>query len=309
MKTEFMAVPSNWKNLVCHPLAEVVAFGVGIDVNALAAHIKTHGYDDQESIIIYRHERKDVILDGRHKHAACIMADVTPSFRRFVGKSPEAYVAKKAFRQHLNTSQRALIAATISNATLGNNQHSEGGCANLHTLTDSAETMNVSRRSAMDAKKVITTGTEELKEAVADGTVSVSDAAKVADEPATTQKKAIKNVRKGKAKTLSEQVRAELDKEEEPKELTIEDQMKEHNHRLESFCRKLQKLVDDEFPKTPWLDKDTSMGESAKRKIKDAITSIRSGKCSHICPSCKGDGCRSCLETGFVTQGKYQQLV
>ena len=51
------------------------------------------------------------------------------------------------------------------------------------------------------AKKVVANGTETLKEAVADGTVSVADGAAVSEEPPKKQDTAIATVRKGKAKT------------------------------------------------------------------------------------------------------------
>jgi ParB family chromosome partitioning protein len=51
------------------------------------------------------------------------------------------------------------------------------------------------------AKKVVDNGTPELVEAMDDGMVSKADAAAVADEPKREQRKAVKAVREGKART------------------------------------------------------------------------------------------------------------
>lgn len=212
MKTEFMLPPAGWKNLAYHPLSEIVGFGTGIDVEALAEHMKRHGYDEQESIILFRDGRSDVILDGRHKHKACVIADITPSFRRFVGTSPEAYVAKKAFRQHLSESQRAMIAASISNAS-----RSKPSIDGPKNNEDAAAAMNVSEKSVERAKKVIANGTPALREAVKVGIVTVSDAAKVADEPAKVQNQAVKDVQDGKAPTAKKAAEEKKPKSGKPR--------------------------------------------------------------------------------------------
>jgi excinuclease UvrABC ATPase subunit len=314
MKTEFMLPPANWKNLTFHPLSEVVAFGVGIDVDALAAHITEHGYDEQEAIVLVRHDKIDVVLDGRHKLRACIIADVTPSFRRYVGANAEAYVAKKAFRQHLNTSQRAMIAAAIANhpsGVLGKNDKS----ANLQTSAEAAKALNISPRAVADAKTVLAKGTQALQAAVEDDTISVSDAAKVADETAKVQNEAVKKVRDGKAKTarsaaksLTEEIDASLAEPEEDKpDPTVEEIMAQKSSELESFCRGLMKYVEENMPEDEWLDY-MGRGDGAKQKIKDACSAVRSAKCTHVCPMCKGDRCKKCEKTGRVPFYVYQQL-
>ncbi len=201
--TEWIPAPSNWENLKYHPLSEIVGFGVGIDVDGLAAHMSEHGYDDGEPIVIWR----DMILDGRHKHAGAKKAKVTPTFVRFVGKSAEAYVAKKAFRQHLNTSQRAMIAATIAKATVGKPVGGKSdNRALMPNIQDAANALNVAARTVTNAKKVIEEGTPTLQAAVLDGTVTVTDAAKITAEPPTVQNKAVEDVKTGKAPTATKAV-------------------------------------------------------------------------------------------------------
>jgi hypothetical protein len=205
MKTRPIARPNDWRELEPHPLSKLVEFGVGLDLDALAEHMRQHGYDPDEAIVL--HDGK--ILDGRHRHQAAIVAGVTPTFREFAGVNAAAYVCKKLYRQHLNESQRAMMAATLAKVLPANSSTAEGGRpANLPDKPPSqsqvAAMLNVSERSVRDAAKVQRSGTEELGQAVLDRTLSVSDAAKVAAEPPEVQQAAIEAVRNGQARTASE---------------------------------------------------------------------------------------------------------
>ncbi len=115
----------------------------------------------------------------------------------------------------------------------------------------------------------------------------------------------------GQELSLAADIDAELDSEEEADEPepTIEDDIKQHNGRIEAFCRKLMKLVDEEMPRDdPWLQHN-GRDESARAKFKDGCSTLRSCKCQCVCPMCKGEGCRHCHKTGRVTTYAYQQLV
>jgi hypothetical protein len=196
IETKAVGVPANWKDLEYHPLSNLVEFGAGIDLDGLRKHMRENGYDLDEPIILYSGK----ILDGRHKHASARAENVTPTFREFVGASPEAYVIKKAYRQHLNESQRALIAAGIaenrSNAQICAGEQPE----KRKQQSQAAKVMNVGERTVQQATKVKDKGTPEVAKAVADGTLPVDQAAKIVDEPPKVQNQAIKDVREGKAK-------------------------------------------------------------------------------------------------------------
>src|SRR5262245_42432947 len=45
--------PKNWRVLKAHPLAELVDFGAGIDLAALTKHIREHGYDENEPVVLH----------------------------------------------------------------------------------------------------------------------------------------------------------------------------------------------------------------------------------------------------------------
>jgi hypothetical protein len=72
------------------------------------------------------------------------------------------------------------------------------------TQGEAAELLNVSRRAVQNAAKVQRTGTPELNRAVADGRVSVDDAARVAAETPEVQNEAVESVLAGRARTVAE---------------------------------------------------------------------------------------------------------
>lgn len=338
MKTEFIQTPNGWEHLTYHPLSEVVGFGVGIDVDALAKHIADHGYDDQESIVIYRDGKIDCILDGRHKHAACVIAGVTPTFRRFVGSSPEAYIAKKAFRQHLSTSQRAMIAAVISNGKNGDNQHTKKeGTANAapsKSQQNAANTLNISKDSLQRAKKVEEKGTAEIKAGVVDGTVKVADAAKIVDCPPDLQNAALTIVKEGKAKTLVSAVKiakADAEKQDEPE---IEEPKDDNGEIWKDKAPKAIKALEAAGPlremsrQLAGMIRQIEENESLRLytySMQSVIAAMKTTKetllgaiPSYVCPYCDGTtktlegpqkdkGCEVCQRQGWVTKSTYRR--
>jgi hypothetical protein len=125
-----------------------------------------------------------------------------------------------------------------------------------------------------------------------------------------TGQKVPKSCKECKAARDAEKIKVDVNEEqveEDESEPTVEDIMKEKNGQIESFARKLQAMIED-MPTDPWLDKDNRKGGIAQ-KIKDACSSLRSCKCSNVCPMCKGEGCRQCEKTGRVPKYTYQQLV
>lgn len=207
IKTTWIAVPPGWEKLKHHPYACVVEFGAGINLDALAAHMRDHGYDESEAIVLFRESPKHEarILAGRHRHEAAKMAGVTPSFRILEGKddAARAYALKDIHRRHLTESQRAMIAAKLANLNVGQKASDKPDSGIPLSQAQAAETMNVSVDTVKQAKKVIANGTPELQEAVGSGAVSVSDAAKVADKPPEVQNQAVADVKSGKSRTAS----------------------------------------------------------------------------------------------------------
>ncbi len=172
--------PRDWAKLKYHPLSEVCDFGVGIDLDALIADMQNRGYDPIEPIILFQ----EMILDGRHKHVGAVKAEVVPTFAEFTGDYSAALnysLRRKTSRQHLDTTQRAMLAANILKL------NKNGEFANLRSQAEAAAALNVSPRSVHDAAKVLENGTEKLRKAASSGTLKVSVAAAALEEDEETQ--------------------------------------------------------------------------------------------------------------------------
>lgn len=204
MKTRTINTPKDWQSLKYHPLSELTDFGAGIDLEGLAEHMRRHGYDHDERIILLGGE----IFDGRHRHKAAIAAGVTPTFAEFVGDDPLAYVLKKIHRQHLSDSQRGMLAAKLATLPVGRPKEDNESAEIIPsidgiTVSEAAGQLNVGTSTVERARKVVESGTEKLQDAVKSGDISVSDAAKVSAQPPQVQDAAVDNVRAGKTATAS----------------------------------------------------------------------------------------------------------
>ena len=109
---------------------------------------------------IWRHDGK--IIDGRNRYQACVETGVTPHFREWdgIGSLTAFVVSLNLHRRHLTESQRGMVAAKLSNMSVGNatgaNQY-QRNYANLHNSTsraEAAELLNVSKRTVNAAAKV-----------------------------------------------------------------------------------------------------------------------------------------------------------
>lgn len=154
---------------------------------------------------------------------------------------------------------------------------------------------------------VVEQGVPELIEAMDAGEVSIADAAKAAKKPKRKQKRGVKAVKDGEAKTVTGAISKfdEADAEEDEAEPTIDDEIKKHNSAIDSFCRDLMKLT-AAIPNDVWLD-DMDRRGAALQKFKDGCSTLRSAKCQP-CPKCHGEGCASCKKTGRVPKLVYDQL-
>lgn len=132
------------------------------------------------------------ILDGCHRYRACLKAGVTPFFEEYAGNDPVGYVIScNLRRRHLKESQRAVISGELAKFKHGgSNIRNPGNFEKPNSkmqictlsLAEAADMMNVSRRSAASAKKVIDYGDESLIERVRNGELSVSAAVKLIDD-------------------------------------------------------------------------------------------------------------------------------
>jgi ParB-like chromosome segregation protein Spo0J len=113
------------------------------------------------------------ILDGRNRYNACQHLGKEVVARDYVGNDPIGFVLSvNLHRRHLNTSQRAMVAAKLATFTHGGDRSK----APIGGLTDAeaAKLLNVGERSVERARQVLAKGDPSLIDAVEQGETSVT---------------------------------------------------------------------------------------------------------------------------------------
>jgi N6-adenosine-specific RNA methylase IME4 len=151
--------------LPSHPLAELFPMMADADIASMADDICTFG--QRHKIVLL----DGLVLDGRNRQAACVIADVEPEYEAYEGDDPLNFVLSlNRERRHLSASQRAMVAAKIVDWEIGLNQTT--GSANLPTRT-AARQMSISERAVVAAKRIRDHGTDQLVAAIQDGRIKV----------------------------------------------------------------------------------------------------------------------------------------
>ena len=183
-------------DLDIHELCRLFPVMQASQFDALVEDIRANGL--QSPVILYEGK----ILDGRHRYKACVNLGIDADFEEFEGADPLSFViSHNLSRRHLDESQRAMIAGKIANMKLGSNQYTKGppiGGGKV-SVNDAAKKLNVGARSVERAKKVLDTGTAELQQAVEEGKVAVSVAAKIAELSEEQQAKIVAGPRPDQA--------------------------------------------------------------------------------------------------------------
>jgi N6-adenosine-specific RNA methylase IME4 len=194
-----------------HEIAQVFPMLPDSELATLADDIKANGLHHAITTLDGK------ILDGRNRYAACVMAEVEPRFKEYIGDNPLAFViSENIARRHLDESQRAMCAGRIAEMKRGQFFGNQSVSANLQTPSqvDAANMLNVSPRSVASAKTIIAKGIPELVWAVDAGQIPVSEAEKLARQTQEYQQAIIAKVSKGiKPQEAKRQVLAESYKE------------------------------------------------------------------------------------------------
>ena len=152
------------------------------EFKGLVKSVKEYGLFDP--ILVWQGK----IVDGRHRHKACMEAGVEPEYEYLVDEVPfdkvlGRVVGANILRRHLTTGQRAMIAASLANMTAGGdrgNQHVKSQRVNLSDAKSNegaAKTLSVSPATVKNAKEV-KRDAPDLAEKVSRGEMSLN-AAKV----------------------------------------------------------------------------------------------------------------------------------
>jgi hypothetical protein len=163
-----------------HSIANCFPLLTGEAFDGLVTDIKQRGL--LPPIITY----KGKILDGRNRQLACEAAHVKPRYEEWKPRNKDDtpldfVISSNLARRHLNESQRAMVAAKLSNLPA----HRPGkGSAPIGGLSQpkAAKAMGVSPRSVQRAKVVLKQGEPELAAAVEAGHIKVNAAAAIASD-------------------------------------------------------------------------------------------------------------------------------
>jgi ParB-like chromosome segregation protein Spo0J len=306
-----------------HEYANIFQIHDGRPLWDLSDDIKVHG--QHEPIVLFEGK----VLDGRRRLAACIRAKVEPKFRHFKGTDEEALafvVGANLHRRHLGETERAMAAAKIATLKKGANQHTAVAvCSGEGDIPQAkaAEMMDVSVDSLQRAKKVLDHGTPELQKAVAEGTVSISDASSAASEEPAVQRKAVKRVKEKKAKTIRQAIlQTKSDADESDEEIKDDEGTLVPAKAKEAFvvakdfttvCRDLDGMVRrvSELAKLPGgeLINDPKVLPTILQNLKVAKQNLWANRATHVCPFCQGekDKCSCCKGRGWTTKMHFSQ--
>ena len=159
-----------------HPASELFPLMEGSDYSALVEDIRSNGL--REAIWLHP---DGSILDGRNRYRACGDAEIEPEYRTWDGSGTAVgfVLSLNLHRRQLTASQRAMVAARLTNLKDGQNARYAAGSMDSAapvTLADAGAALNVSRASVIRANRVI----EQAPDLVADvdaGHLSVRKAA------------------------------------------------------------------------------------------------------------------------------------
>jgi hypothetical protein len=169
-----------------HPAATIFPMMDEVSFAALKADIEKNG--QQKWITFYQGK----VLDGRNRLRACLELGIEPEGEEIDDDGSGQFdpyqwvLSMNLHRRHLTESQRAMIGgrlATLKRGDVKSQRQNDGAqiCA-PSSIEESANMLNVGKRSVVSAKQVLDAGSKEIIEAVDSGALPVSFAAKVVVE-------------------------------------------------------------------------------------------------------------------------------
>lgn len=169
-----------WSHVETHPAAELFPMMSDEEYAGLLDDIHQHG--QREKIVMWQ----GMLLDGRNRLRACLELGIKPDATELPEDSdPVAFVCSlNVHRRHLNTAQRASIAARLCDMPRGGDRRSEDFKVQICTsIEEASEMMNVSPRTTKTAKKVQDKANPEVVKKMDAGEISVNAAAKTIEPP------------------------------------------------------------------------------------------------------------------------------
>lgn len=192
--------------LATHPAANIFPEMDGPAFDELKKDINDNG--QREKITLHHGQ----ILDGRNRYRACLELDIKPQTRDWNGDDPVKYVVSlNLHRRHLNTSQRAMVAARVAQMKQGRpwpgkvkasiDAFTQPHSGAAFKIDDAATLLNVGPAIVQRARRVQRDGVPELVEAVDRGEVTVNTALSVAQLPPEEQVAAVVTAKQHKRRS------------------------------------------------------------------------------------------------------------
>jgi len=171
--------------LTRHPLSAAFPDLSDEEFTAFKESIRRNG--QREKIVTFEGK----ILDGWHRHKACLELGIDPKFGVFTGNAIDFVLDKNLLRRHLTTSQRAMALAACNRwLDVGTNQVSPQGDSTVGmSIRKMAAAAKVNPKTIEKAKRVALRATPELREQVIAGATTLAEAVRALDsEGAKTTK-------------------------------------------------------------------------------------------------------------------------
>jgi N6-adenosine-specific RNA methylase IME4 len=189
-----------------HPAADAFPMMDDAALSDLVEDIKRNGLE--HPVVYITEGKRQLILDGRNRLRACIQAKVKAEFTAYRGKDPIGYVVSLNLRRrHLDESQRAMVAARLSNLDQG--RPAKTGTSAGLSQGEAATMLNVGDRTVRSARAVLERAVPEVVKAVDEGRMKVTAAAELADRPKDEQRaiaaRAGKEIRTGHVRAMIRQ--------------------------------------------------------------------------------------------------------
>lgn len=174
-----------------HEVANIFPMMSDEEYRNLVNDVKENG----QHMPIYIWQNK--IIDGRNRYKACCELGIAPLVEQWDGEGSlvSFVVSLNLNRRHLDTSQRAMVAARLAN--LGEGRPQKTAEISAVSQTQAATLLNVSPDAIQQGRRVIERATPQLTQLVERGDVAVSLAAEVADEPEEIQREVVNRVKEG----------------------------------------------------------------------------------------------------------------
>ncbi len=304
-----------------HPIAERFELMTGKQFERFTQRMKENGYDTKKPIVLF----EGMILDGRNRYRAAKSLGIAPSVVEYAGEWGDPWnfvLVQNADRCHYSFEGLALLAA--AEHKYGGYAHGgERGQVSNRTLAQVGEDHGISPQTVRRAKKVLDAD-PDVKELVAQGDASITDAAEVASQPKEVQREAAKAVKNGKAKTLSAHVNGKKGKgdawEGEPDEIATDAERDRRGTPLPSglkdifaspifascvqHLREARRALDGIAKHSHYQPKPAEFAQSLRH-----IEEVVSQNVPHaVCPSCHGEECDDCRKMGWVPEWRYDEL-